>query len=60
MEQWPEHSVQGYLTRLPTDKLEELLDKRENSQYALGPKDYELIEVILRSRPDSKLYGTDL
>ena len=62
MEQWPEHSVQGYLTRLPTYKLEFLLKGKghPDPQCILLPEDYTLIESILRSRPDSDLFDDTL
>ena len=58
MEKWPEHSIRGYLTRLPTDKLEQILDARysRSANTLLQPADYEWIEQLLRNRPDSRLY----
>ena len=58
MEQWPEHSVQAYLTRLPTYKLELILDA-ENSASAhslLTQEDYARILALLRARPDSRYF----
>lgn len=58
MQQWPEHSLYGYLGRLPTYKLEILLDARhsDGADTILLPNDYDRIERILRERPDSRLF----
>ena len=58
MRQWPEHSVQSYLTKLPTYKLEILLDIKDlpQSNFVLHPEDYALIEMVLRNRPDSRFW----
>ena len=58
MEQWPEHSIQAYLTRLPTYKLELILDARnsKNAHSLLTETDYALILQILRTRPDSQYF----
>ena len=58
MEQWAEHSLYGYFKRLPTDKLEIILDAQQKAVEAsiLQPKDYEFIRHILQSRPDSRLF----
>lgn len=58
MEQWPEHSVKAYLTRLPTHKLELILDARNNANAhsVLTEEDYALILTILHNRPDSRYF----
>lgn len=57
MQQWPTHSLYGYFTRLPTYKLELILDTQDKAaeNSLLQPKDYEFIRQILQTRPDSKL-----
>ena len=59
MQQWPEHSVYGYLTRLPTYKLERILEEEHMSSdnSILTAEDYEFIRKILRERPDSGKHG---
>jgi len=60
MKQWPEHSVQGYLNRLPSYKLEFLWNTRYNTDSTiLTPADYERILSLLRTRPDSQLFDCD-
>ena len=57
MKQWPEYSVQGYLNRLPTYKLEFLWNTRNDTDSTiLTPADYEQILSLLRTRPDSSLF----
>ena len=59
MEQWPAHSVRGYLKRLPTYKLEWILETRclPSANSLLTSDDYVFIEQILQMRPDSRLFG---
>lgn len=61
MQQWLEHSLYGYFTRLPTYKLELILDSQNISttDSILQLEDYEFICHILRTRPDSKLFLQD-
>lgn len=58
MQQWPEHSMYGYLTRLSTDKLELILDTqhRTTANQLLNSEDYSFILKILQTRPDSRLF----
>lgn len=58
MEQWPEHSIQAYLTRLPTYKLELVFDSQRcpNPNSVLQPEDYARILQILHTRPDSQYF----
>ena len=58
MQQWPEHSLYGYLTRLPTYKLELILDAQDRPAVGsiLQPEDYAFIRELLQSRPDSKQF----
>ena len=58
MEQWPTHSIQAYLTRLPTCKLELVLDSQRcpDPNSVLQPEDYARILQILRNRPDSRYF----
>lgn len=55
MQQWPEHSLRGYLTRLPTYKLELILKARNlpHSNTVLTAEDYAFIESILRTRKET-------
>lgn len=55
MQQWPEHSLWGYLTRLPTYKLELILEARylPHSNTVLTAEDYVFIENILRTREEN-------
>ena len=57
MKQWMEHSIRGYLTRLPSYKLELILHgKRQSERSVLTEEDYRFIEDLLRDRRDSSLF----
>ena len=61
MQQWPEHSLRGYFTRLSTVKLERILEEenRPSANSVLKTEDYAFIRQILRHRSDSKWYLQD-
>lgn len=61
MQQWSEHSLYGYFTRLSTYKLERILDTRHSAtgNSLLQAEDYAFIHQILQSRPDSRLFLQD-
>ena len=61
MQQWPEHSLYGYFTRLPTYKLELILaaQNKETAACILQPEDYVFIRKILQTRLDSKLFAQE-
>ena len=58
MEQLQDHSIRGYLTRLPTSTLEILWNTQWDPEchLALLPEDYVWIERILQSRPDRSVF----
>ena len=54
METYPKHSVQAYLTRLSTEKLELILSNRFDPAFArLSEKDFAIIEQTLKSRKET-------
>ena len=51
MEAYPKHSVQAYLTRLSTEKLELILNNRHDPAFAhLTEKDFIIITQTLQTR----------
>ena len=54
METYPKHSVQAYLTRLSTEKLELILQNSHDPAFAcLSEKDFAIIEQALKSRKET-------
>ena len=58
MQQWPEHSLYGYFTRLPTNKLERILEAQDQpaADNILQPRDYLFIRRILKARQETALF----
>ena len=58
MQQWPEHSLYGYFMRLPTYKLERILEAQDQPAAGniLQPKDYLFIRRILIARQETALF----
>ena len=54
METYPKHSVQAYLTRLSTEKLELILQNSHDPAFArLSEKDFAIIQQILKNRKET-------
>ena len=58
MQDLQKHSIYGYFTRLPTNKLEQVLETQHSNadNNLLQPEDYSFIRRILQSRSDSRLF----
>ena len=53
METYPKHSVQAYLTRLSTEKLELILQNSHDPAFArLSEKDFAIIQQTLKNRKE--------
>ena len=54
METYPKHSVQAYLTRLSTEKLELILQNSHDPAFArLSEKDFAIIQQTLKHRKET-------
>ena len=54
METYPKHSVQAYLTRLSTEKLELILQNSHDPAFArLSEKDFAIIQQTLKNRKET-------